>query len=282
MNGNDILAVTMAGLEAGFKVSHIATFDLRTCTSDAKASEILSDPGLRDFDQIPVSTDDRIIGVLERKDGLEASVRKCMRPLDDSILVSAEQPLPKFLPNLESCPYRLVIQGSRINGIVTPSDIGKLPVRLMAFTLVTHLEVLIANSIRRQFPQDEDWFARLDTDLRKALKGKLGKRKRRNLHIALLDLTDFSDKIAIVCKLFKMPEGFQTDLNGIQKLRNSLDHARDFIEGDDGVKMFLERLRLVERWIEKFENRATIEMWALHEEVAPPLQAINKEVVRLK
>ena len=136
MNGTDILRVTVAGLEAGFKVSHIAAFDLETCAPDAKVGEVLAVRELKDFDQIPVKSDGRVIGVLERREGLEGTVKENMRALDDSVLVSAEQALPKFLPTLGICPYRLVVRGPEIGGIVTPSDIGKLPVRLMAFTLV--------------------------------------------------------------------------------------------------------------------------------------------------
>lgn len=34
MNHNDIFGVTMAGLEAGFKVLHITTHELSTCTAE--------------------------------------------------------------------------------------------------------------------------------------------------------------------------------------------------------------------------------------------------------
>ena len=61
MSGNDILGTTMAGLEAGFKVSHIAAFDLKTCLPDAEASSILDNHLLKDFDQIPVKDGARII-----------------------------------------------------------------------------------------------------------------------------------------------------------------------------------------------------------------------------
>ena len=64
------------------------------------------------------------------------------------MLVSAEEPLPKFLPTLVSSPYRLVVRGVEIRGIVTLSDVAKLPVRLMAFTLAIHVEVVLADVIR--------------------------------------------------------------------------------------------------------------------------------------
>src|SRR5579859_294574 len=100
MNHNDIFGVTMAGLEAGFKVLHITTLELSTCAIDADANEVLNGPLQKDFDYIPVkSSNARIVGVLERESGgAPGSVQDHMRPLDDSILVSADEPLTKFLP----------------------------------------------------------------------------------------------------------------------------------------------------------------------------------------
>src|SRR5882762_4164244 len=112
MNHNDIFGATMAGLEAGFKVLHITTHELSTCTADSDAREVLSNPSQSDFDFIPVKSDDRIVGVLERGSQAGAGiVRDHMRSLDDSMLVSAEEPLPKFLPTLASSPHRLVVRG---------------------------------------------------------------------------------------------------------------------------------------------------------------------------
>src|SRR5438309_2051688 len=91
MNHNDIFGATMAGLEAGFKVLHISTHELSTCTADSDVNEVLSDPSQSDYDYIPVKSDDRIVGVLDRGSQAEVgTVRHHMRPLEDSMLVCAE------------------------------------------------------------------------------------------------------------------------------------------------------------------------------------------------
>jgi hypothetical protein len=73
------------------------------------------------------------------------------------VLVSAAKPLKGFIPLLTRTPYRLVVRGSRIEGIVTRGDVHKLPVRLRVFALVTHLEMTMAEHIRRTSVGD-DWF----------------------------------------------------------------------------------------------------------------------------
>lgn len=248
MNGTDILSVTMAGLEAGFRVSHIAAFDLETCAPDAKVGEVLTVKELEDFDQIPVKSDGRIIGVLERREELEGSAGETMRPLDDSILVSAEQPLPQFLPTLGSCPYRLVVRGPEIRGIVTPSDIGKLPVRLMAFTLVAHLELLMAEVIRQNCHTDSELLDKLHPKQRVTIEGNLNKRKKENLVISALELTNLSHKITVVGEILNLPD-FKKQLKPVKDLRNSVAHAADFVGDCGGVRGFLEHLKLAEHWI---------------------------------
>jgi hypothetical protein len=67
VSSNDILGVTMAGLEAGFQVLHITTLELSRCTADSDAGKVLNDLSQKDFDYIPVkSSSGRIVGVLER------------------------------------------------------------------------------------------------------------------------------------------------------------------------------------------------------------------------
>lgn len=257
MNHNDILGVTMAGLEAGFKVLHIATFDLSVCTPDSDVREVLNDPSKKDFDHLPVKEKGRIVGVVERDSrAAVGTVRHHMRSLDDSILVSAEEPLPKFLPTLKDSSYRLVVNGPEIRGIVTLSDVAKLPVRLLAFTLVTHLEVVLADKIRKEHSSDAVWLSLLHPKQRKTVEGRLKKRKQENLHLFPLEVTDLSHKISVVGKL-RGATDFEELLEPIVKLRNSLDHASDFVEVCGGLTGFLERLGLVEHWIDALKYDST-------------------------
>ena len=253
MNQNDILGVTMSGLEAGFKVSHIAAFDLELCAPDTLASEVLNDSRLKDFDQIPVKEGNRIVGALERGSVKRAgSVRDSMRRLDGGMLVSAEESLPKFLPTLARSPYRLVVSGIEIRGIVTLSDVAKLPVRLLAFTLVAHLEAVLAQVIRTECPKDEDWISFLDGD-RDEVQKRLKSRKKNNIHLSAIEVTDLRHKIIVAAKLRKLSD-LAENRKSITDFRNSLAHDGDFVKECSGVKGLLDRLRLVQHWIEALKK----------------------------
>jgi len=161
MNRDNDLETTLAGLDAGLRVRHIATFDVQSCEPEDSAAAVFERHP--DFDQFPVTQDGRVIGVIERGDGeMGGPVRDHFRRLDDSMLVSAEEPLTGFISLLEEKPhYRLVVLGTRIAGIVTRSDLIKLPVRLVAFMAITHLEILMADLIRARCGDDDAWLALL-------------------------------------------------------------------------------------------------------------------------
>jgi predicted transcriptional regulator len=131
---DNIFHFTMSGLTAGLSVVHIAALHLMTCGIDQGIKDVLEDPALVGFDYIPVLNRKRIVGLVERRrTGDEGTVKEKMRPLDDSLLVSADEPLTSFVPCLRTNAFRLVVRGTEIRGIVTRSDLIKLPVRLVAF-----------------------------------------------------------------------------------------------------------------------------------------------------
>jgi CBS domain-containing protein len=255
---DDILRATMTGLESGLRVLHIAATPLQVRESSDSAAEVLRDSSLKDYDRIPVTENGRIVGVLERSPSvLDGCCGKHMRRLDESILISAEEPLTKLLPLLQHSPYRLVLRGPEIRGIVTRSDIAKLPVRVLAFALLTHLEMVMAEVIRAQCPSEEQWRLLLSAGRRQKLDEKQGKSGEENLSLPLLELTDFCDKRTIVKKLLKLSDEFEESLVDIEKLRNTLAHAGDYAQDAGGLRNFLDRLRLTQRCIDELSAHLT-------------------------
>jgi hypothetical protein len=255
---NDILGITLAGLEAGFKVSHIAAFDLEVCAPDMSAGNVLNDPRLKDFDHIPVRDGTRIVGVLERV-SLKGTgiVRDYMHRLHGEMLVSAEEPLPKFLPTLADSPYRLVVQGTKVEGIVTISDVAKLPVRLLAFTSVAHLEAAITKAIRSDCSDDDEKWLSLLGRQRTGIEKRLKERRKQNIHLlSPIEVAYLSEKITVVSRLRRLAR-LENDRKLITDFRNSLAHDGDFVMECKGIGGLLERLRLVKDWIDELNYDAS-------------------------
>lgn len=244
----------MKGLEAGLKVGDIATYGFESCRADDDAAEVLNRAGLATFDCIPVrDADERVIGVLERiGTELVGPARGAMRPLDDALLVAADEPLKAFIPLLVQSPHRLVVgRGPRIEGIVTSSDVHKLPVRLLAFALVTHLEMTMADVIKKT-STDNDWLEKLGKARRERVIQKLADLRAKNIDPPLLELTDFCDKRDVLAKKGLLgtskAEGVK-DLRRIEELRNSVAHAATYAQDSRQLREFVGLLELTEAWI---------------------------------
>ena len=252
---NNIFEMTLQGYAKGFHVSQIATFGLETCSPDEDIKEVFD--RLPSFDQIPVKQLDRIIGVLERngktQDGL---VEQHYKSLDDSILASADEALSAFLLSMEKPPYyRLVVKGTKIDGIVTRSDILKLPVRLYIFALITNLELLMTEIIQQHFSNENEWMNLISEGRRGLINQNYVYFKKSRLDPPKIELSNFCDKYTIIEKKFHLKDGFRSDMAKIEKnLRNPIAHARSYTENEDNLRDFLELLQKTIHWTEELNR----------------------------
>lgn len=262
MNNTDF-EMTMQGLETGLQVQHIATLGqkLRTCQIDDKRdiATLFADRQFEGFDHIPVRKGSSIHGVISREN--KGNIEENLQRLDESNLISAQEPLTRFIPLMVITPYRLVLQGASIQGIVTRSDLLKLPVRLFVFSLVTHLEILMSNIIRAKYPNSQDdykWLEFLKSERQERVREKQQELTRGNYGLSLLESTDFCDKRDIVRKLGPFTGKFKKDFETIEKnLRDKVAHAGDYAHNDEEMKLFIERISLAEKWIKELQKNLT-------------------------
>jgi hypothetical protein len=91
-------------------------------------------------------------------------VSKHMKQKDDATLIGSDVGILSFMEHAEEHPCRLVLSGMKLDGIVTLSDLQKLPVRPSIFLLITHLELLMATTLRSKFNDDGDWLHLLSSN----------------------------------------------------------------------------------------------------------------------
>src|SRR5262249_10731600 len=170
LNDGSISAVE--AIEKAITVDLIATFEpqLECCATTDTIVSLLPDTNYSPYDYLPVGSADRIVGLLSLGQFRDASnvtaglaAEGAMSHLDQSILISSGSSVLRYIEEAEASPCRLVLRHTQIDGIITISDLQKLAVRPALFTLVTHLELLMAAAIRARFrdrPTDE-WLALL-------------------------------------------------------------------------------------------------------------------------
>lgn len=246
-NMENVLESTKDGLETGLTVRHITTYALETCEADADVVEVLNDPRMQSFDCIPVRANGVIIGCVWRSSCRAGRVSEYVQPLTESLLVSAYLPLTQFIPIIAETSHRLVLHGASIRGIVTWSDLQKLPVRLFAFSLITHLEMVMAQTIRARFTHDEEWLQMISPGRRQHIEEKRQALQRKNLEPPLIELTDFCDKRDILAKRLKPGKQFLAELKAIEALRNTTAHAGSYAESPEAVREFIHCLQATER-----------------------------------
>jgi predicted transcriptional regulator len=148
---------TMRGLEGGLRVADIAVYELETCEPNESIADVRRRARRFDLDNIPVRDTGTIVGVVEdiKSYRTDVSAASVAAPLTEAMLVAGSRSLLGFLPTIADREYRLVIDDSGIRGVVTPSDVVQLPVRLLIFALLAHLEELMRANIRQKEPDDD-------------------------------------------------------------------------------------------------------------------------------
>ena len=241
--------------KAAFHVRLIGTFepDLVCAPVDAIADAWL-DTAPPDFDQFPVRDADRTLGLLVRGDCPGRLVRDAMLPLSEELIVSADMAIAELIPRMRTLPYRLILRGDRIDGLVTHSDLLKLPVRIVVFGLLTHLEMVMADLVSTHWPADE-WLTALGPGRRAKLLEKETVLRQRGLNPPRIELTEFADKRDLCKRLLATGRRrFDQQMDGLRNLRDQLAHAATFVDAADsstGIGSFVDQWDAARYWVQE-------------------------------
>ena len=256
------LDAVLKAMESSFHVRLIGTFepDLIWAPADADAATWLAQ-NYPDFDQFPVRQGDSTIGTLLRNGAYRGkTIRQAMLPLSEGLIVSADMPITDLIPQLRESHYRLIRCGGRLDGVVTQSDLLKLPVRLVAFGLITHLEQVMASLIASRWP-DDSWLSLLSQGRQDKISKKLALLSSRRMNPPLLELTEFADKRDLCERLVEdVGSAFSQELHALGGLRDQLAHAATFTDpskGQSAVTEFVNQFEDAKRWIHELTKLAT-------------------------
>jgi predicted transcriptional regulator len=250
----EAFARTMTSLEDGLRVQHVATDVTGTHGSESVATVKAWATELS-FNNVPVEADGSIVGVIENLLGeiggwpLPAENGACqqaMRRLAGDMLIEGKAPLAELVDELLRPPhYRLVVRNGNVDAIVTPSDLGKLPMRLLAFAMLAHLESVMLAAIRSRYAEEEDAVNVLGDDAAIQILGDVSDLHKKQLDPALLEVTSLRQKGEILarCGVFsgdmsEICDGFK-DL--YEQLRNPLMHASRFVDDSTAALKELHR-----------------------------------------
>lgn len=228
-------------LQGVLRVSLIATprAQLETCRPDESIATVRR-RNTKGYDYLPVVEDDAenaaIIGLFHARrfpagQSVDENVRDNMEPLSEAYLIGADASIVDFLSEVSTRPFRLLVSGRRIDGLVSWSDLQKLPVRASLFGLITGLEIVMSAAIRSRYPTDDDWLALLSAERRKKVEKRIESSRENDSEVDALLFTQISDKTTIVRKSWDLGESqrqLKEHFKRIRKLRDKLAHANDY------------------------------------------------------
>jgi hypothetical protein len=183
------------------------------------------------FDFLPVTEAAtgpmKIVGLLEvalykRSATTDALVGEVMRPLSEENLIGADASILAFVRDADRRKCRLVVSGHEIGGLISLSDLQRLPVRAALFGLVTYFEILMASAIRWEFDGSEGWLEYVSEDRQRGLREKLEKAQAADGLVDPLLFTQFGDKKSILRRSTYLETSrgeFERELDKIQSLR---------------------------------------------------------------
>jgi hypothetical protein len=247
----------LTAVQAGLPVRLIATErkNFKTCRPDEPVSAV-RERSEEKYEYWPVENEaGRIIGLLHlpycHDDENRHRVADKIQPLDETNLMGADASILAFIHTAHDHACRLLLSGPNITGLVSISDLQKLPVRVAIFCLITNLEMTMTEAIRRENLTTEEWAARLSDDRQCELKKRIDRAKNDDVELDHLLYTEFCDKSTILKKSSRLTTsktGFRKDMNDIRDLRDSIAHASDYAAQAVDVKSLSAAVAKINHW----------------------------------
>lgn len=227
-------------LHTGLTVELILTSrdDLKVCSADDQIVDVVTD-NIEKYDYLPVvrSEDDRkITGLFHAKEfsvraPLVGTVAQNFTPLSEETIIGADSSILDFILDADQKPCRLVVSGAHIVGLVSLSDLQRLPVRAALFAVITGFEISMMSAIRKWYGDEEVWMSNLTDDRRRILEEQRSISLAKDGLIDSLLLTQFCDKKQLVFKRYqgqRSKTSLKNVLNKIERLRDFVAHANDY------------------------------------------------------
>jgi hypothetical protein len=254
----------MAGFQDGLPVRLIATAreEFRTCRTDEPLAQVL-ERNTEGFDYFPVTAhgaggDERIVGLvnlvpfMKQEEPAVGLAGERMQSLSEDNLIGADASILAFVRGADRHGCRLVVSGAKVTGLVSLSDLQKLPVRAALFAIITHAEMTMADAIRREFGGMDGWVERLSDGRKSKIQTEFDQAESDDNVVDRLLFTQFVNKVTLLKKSPSFTASktrFEADMQTAQDLRNKLAHANDYAASRNAAEQVCATVRMIEHWI---------------------------------
>ena len=236
-HGSDALDRVQDSLTVDLIMTH--RNELMTCRSEDMVHEIMAHNPDR-FSFLPVEdANGRIKGLYKADRWFDnpaprEPISDDFEPVSEDFVLGASASILEFVKTADDRQARLVVHHNEIIGLVTLSDLQRLPVRAALFTLMTNLEMTMAERIEAEWRDTPgDWLDLLTPGRQTKILERIAIAKREEGFVNEIVFADLPDKADIIVKR-RLMAGSATQLRrnfkAVGRLRNKLAHANYYAE----------------------------------------------------
>lgn len=216
----------------GFTVMDIAE-PLVSFDAEQPSDDVLRAMEVYDFDVVGIRRKGRVVGYLRRDSLRGGPCGDSMKDISPSEVVLDTTSLLKVIEPLSRGTTLFVSILYGIGAVITPWDLQKPAVRMVAFGVITMLEMRIVPMLRAAYPE-ESWKRLLSEKRVQKAELLLNERLRRNERADLLECLQLGDKSDLIAKSVDLRQvlGFtskskaEKGFNDLEMLRDNLAHGQ--------------------------------------------------------
>jgi len=211
----------IAEVRTGISVASIMTPRDKLVTRQKRDwPNFTNDPDLKEFDHVPITEGDEIVGVFDRGSGE-------LRDLSEAMFLASDASLLSFVEKADQQKFAFLVRESRIAGIVTLSDIQRLPVYCVLFSLLMTAEMLLMEWIRKSCrDHPEKWLEKLDPSAKGRIDRFWRQAQDKNLALDKLSCASFADELTAAEGLGLDPDA-HASLKRLKNLRDMVCHGME-------------------------------------------------------
>ena len=143
--------------------------------------------------------------------------------------MASDASLLSFVQNADNQKFALLVRESQIMGIVTLSDIQKLPVYCVLYSLLMAVEMLLMELIRKSCPADhpDKWIDHLDKRVQKSIEGYWKQAQQKNVALDKLSCASFGNELIAAQGLRLLSSSESAALLRLNELRDLVCHGKE-------------------------------------------------------
>lgn len=234
------LRATLSIAEDGLRAGDLATHDLWCVEPGWSCGTAVARMAELDFDVAPLEEEPlrRFVlrAELEENDA-GTPVGETAHPIDATHMVTVDLGLADTLDLLAQREFLFVIEGGKVSGLITFSDLQRIPVSMVVLSLILATELGLNELIRLHYG-DDGFLDHLSDKRRQEVLERYEQLRRRNVETGPIDVLQLEDRLRLVGKVerfrrelgYASRDRFESWAEELKGCRNGLAHGRTLLD----------------------------------------------------